>query len=319
MEVRYSVDNGDGWRLDVKRYRATANGTFGARPPLVFVPGYCMNTFILGFHPTGRSMVGYLTDRGYDVWTANLRGQGDAVREDPRARQVSVTDWCEIDVPQVLRFVRDTTGAPEPVLIGCSLGGSIVYGYLARRSTDHQLRAAVTLGAPLRWPPTPFWSAPILRWAELFGRVRLKGTRRLARTLLPVARRLPRLLSIYMNTRHIDLSRADVLTQTVDDPEPGINADLIRWLRDRDLIIAGTNVTEHLHKAELPILAIFANGDGIVPPSVARSITEHVPRSRVTTLEVGDADVPFAHADMFINRRSEQRVFEPLADWLDGV
>ena len=314
----FFVDNGDDWLLDIKRYISPARRRPG-RPPLLFVPGYCMNTFILAFHPSARSLVAYLADAGYEVWTANLRTQGDA-RTKGTVPLASFSDWCDVDVPTAIDFVlkNSTTGQSELILLGCSLGGTVVYGYLARRPHNHRLRAAVAMGAPLQWPPAPRWTTPLLAWPQLLRWIRLRGTRSIARTLLPIARRVPSILSVYMNTEHIALDRADLLTKTVDDPDPGINEDLVRWIRQRDLFIGPTNVTTALAQVNLPILSIYANGDGIVPPRVARRVVDLMPAGQVTTLEVGDDKIRFAHADMFINHHAESRVFAPLHNWLEA-
>lgn len=312
----YAVNNGDGWDLDVKRYWHP-DRLRPERPPLVFVPGYCMNTFILAFHPAARSMVEFLVDHGYEVWTANLRGQGDARRRGPR-RTVSFGDWCDVDIPRALDFAltRSASTRSRPVLIGCSLGGTLVYGYLARYPENHRLSAAITLGAPLRWPALPRWATPLIQWPTVYGAVPVRGTRRLAQTLLPILRRVPPVLSIYMNVHHIELAQTEQLTQTVDDPPPGLNTALIQWLKNRDLIIDGTNVTLDLHRASLPMLTIYANHDGIVPPPVARAVTEFAAPGTVTTLQAGNDTVAFAHADMFINNYAELQVFVPMTQWL---
>lgn len=276
-----------------------------------------MNTYILAFHPTGRSMVGYLADLGFEVWTVNLRGQGDAKRQGS-SRPVRIDQWCEIDVPCAVDFVLSNTRSAQrrAVLVGVSLGGAVTYSYLARRPSSHQLCAAVTLGSPLRWPAPPRWARPLLARPKLVGRVRLTGTRTMARAFLPIAARAtPKLLALYMNTEHIDLSRADLLTQTVDDAEPGINESLIRWIAHGDLLIGDTNVTQKLSESEVPLLVMYANADGIVPPSLARQAITFGPPGLVS-MEVGDAQVRLSHADMFISEHAESRVFAPLGQWL---
>ena len=316
--AEFSVDNGDGWTLDIKRYWRP-DRLRPARPALLFIPGYCMNTFILAFHPTGRSLVEFLADDGYDVWTANLRGQGDSIHQGGD-RTVSFAAWCDADVPAAIAFVQARSPGLQRkvVLIGCSLGGTVVYGVLARQRYTDRIIAAITIGAPLRWPRLARWARPFV-WPAAVGRVRIRGTRTVARTLLPIARRVPSALSIYMSPDHIQLDRADVLTQTVDDPEPGINEALVRWLKDGDLWIGQTNITEQLRWARLPILAAFGNADGIVPTRVARRVAEFAAAGTVTLLEVGDEQIPFAHADMFISDHAEDRVFIPVARWLSNL
>lgn len=307
----------DGWRLDLVRFVDPGRHD-PARRPLLLVPGYCMNSFILSFHPRGISLVEYLTRAGYEVWTSDLRGQGDAQPPSGGAAEVGFRAIAQIDLPAVLdRVQADTASRADGVdAIGCSLGGTYLFAYLAHHPHSHPIRALVGMGAPLEWRK----AHPLLTVAfaspRLAGRLRVSGTRRMARVALPVAKRVPRLLDLYMNTAHIDLSQADVLTQTVDDPHPRLNRQIARWVKQRSLRVAGLDVAAALGATALPYLGIYANADGIVPPETARSAID-VFGARATGLEVGDDDVWFAHADMFINDQAEQRVFGPLVDWLD--
>jgi pimeloyl-ACP methyl ester carboxylesterase len=146
----FAPQSGD-WRLDVYRHVDPSVHDPGLRP-LVMFPGYAMNTFILDFHPTGRSMVGYLVDQGFEVWRANLRGQGDSFRVDGDDA-ISFRDLAEADIPAVRDLVmRETDSEAERLdVVGCSLGASFVYGYLATHLEDHRVGSVVAIGGPLRW------------------------------------------------------------------------------------------------------------------------------------------------------------------------
>lgn len=324
QEDTYYVDNGQGWDLELKRY-ACADQRVGGRRPLLLVPGYCMNTFILNFHPTDVSMVAYLAAEGFEVWTANLRGQGGSRRRSRGTgegggdggrygfREISL-----VDLPAVFERVLEgtRTGAERIDAIGCSLGATFLFGYLAHHAQDHPLGALVAVGGPLRLGHTH----PLVRAAfgspRLAGLIPFVGTRRMARTFLPLAQRVPALLSMYMNTSHIDLSCIDQLVQTVDDPIPYLNQQIAHWIREGDLRVGGVDVTRAMAEIDVPTLAVVANADGIVPPQNAVSILDHVGSKIRDALWVGDEEVWFAHADLFINDHARERVFAPLADWL---
>src|SRR5690606_6679457 len=111
---------------------------------------------------------------------------------------------------------------------------------------------------------------PLLKVAfaspALAGLVRLRGTRALARTLLPHAlKHAPWLLSIYLNPEHIDLASLDEIVRTVEDPNRFINREIARWVAAKDLVLAGRNVSEAITTLRTPLLCVVANGDGIVP------------------------------------------------------
>lgn len=313
---KFRVDNGAGWELDVRRYFDPATLDPEKRP-VVTVPGYCMNCHILCFHPTGTSLIEYLVEGGFEVWAANLRGQGESVRRRGQ-RRYGFRDLALVDTPAVVDFVTDRTGTDGDAvdLIGCSLGATTSYVYLAHRPDDHGVGALVNIGGPLRWNrahPLLRWAA---RWAPLLGLVRIRGTRRLAQAMTSVARRFPWLLSLYMNPDIIDLSQAEQIVKTIDDPDPQLTYEIGRWLMNRDLVVDGLNISHSLYSVDIPIQCVIALQDGIVTPEAALSVLDHIGSHDVDIVEVGTPEIPHAHADLFISDGVEGRVFRPVRKWL---
>ncbi len=312
-----ACDNGAGWNLQLRRYADERTQVAGLRP-LVFVPGYAMNAHILALHPGGPSMVEHLVSQGFEVWTANLRGQGESVARGKPARW-GLGELALDDLAAVLDVVRrtTTTGSERVDLLGCSLGASMVYAWLAHHPKDHGVGSAVAIGGPLRWDAMH----PLMKVAfaspALAGALRVKGTRFLAARALPLLTKVPSLLSIYMNADGIDLSAASDFVPTVDDPVPWINRQIAHWSRHKDLMVRGLNVSEGLRDVhDVDVLAVVANRDGIVPPAAARSVSAYLRPEQLTMLEVGTAEHWYAHADLFIGRRAQQDVFDPMGRWL---
>lgn len=136
---------------------------------------------------------------------------------------------------------------------------------------------------------------------------------------LPWLKHLRPVLGIYMNPDGVDLSQISNLVPTVDDPVRKINAELARWVQSRELRVGGISVAEGLRSVtDVPILALCANRDGIVPPAVARSVEAYVPADQLTVRVIGDDDRWYAHADLFIGHHAREDVFAPLADWLSS-
>lgn len=318
MEIhQHFVDDGDGWELDLKQYLDPATVDRGRRP-VVMIPGYAMNTFILAFHPDGPSMVEYLVEDGFEVWTANLRDQGDS-RRGAGPRTYGFGELALTDLPRVFDFVRRTSEAEPDLLdaIGCSLGASLLYIYLAHHPQDHGLGGLIAIGGPLRWDATH----PLMKLAfgcpPVAGAARIKGTRRMVRVALPILKRVPKLLSLYMHADMVDMSHVDELAKAVEDPIPHLNRQISHWMRNKDLRVGGLNVTQGLARVEgLQLLCVLGNADGIVPPAAALSVRRVLGEDSVDVLEVGDDRHPFAHADLFIARGARERVFEPMREWL---
>ena len=320
-EERYQVDNSAGWTLDIRRFY-DPHLLQKERRPVVMVPGYCMNSFILNFHPTGTSMIASLVEAGFEVWAANLRGQGDSRQTSPRVlwrrEGYGFAALGLVDLPAALKFVRENTACDtdQVDLVGCSLGAPVSYVYLAHHPEDHGVGALVNIGGPLRWNLVHPLVARVLTSPRLASLVPVRGTRRAARLALPIAQRFPWLLSFYMNPSIIDLSAADELVKTIDDPNRKLTGEIARWVRNRDLMVRGRNVCHSLYSVDIPLLCIIAGQDGIVNPESALSILDHIGSHDVEVLEVGTDEMPHAHADLFISEGVQKRVFDPLVKWL---
>jgi predicted alpha/beta hydrolase len=314
----YFTENGAGWRLALHRYRDPTRLDRSTRP-VVIVPGFAMNAYILGYHPTGRPLAAYLADHGLEVFCVELRGQGHAhpVAGRGRRRGFGLADVGVVDLGAVIDAVPRYSALPEgPVdAVGCSLGATYVFMQAAWRP-QAPLRRLVNLGGPLAWTTAhPFVRA----LAQLpLGFPAMRGTRTLARLALPAVARVPGVLDIYMNPRICDLSRPESLVHTVDDPVARINFEIARWIRRRDLVLDGRNLTADLARVDRPLLTVVANADGIVPEAVVRTGDETIgaPASARRVVIAGDARTPMAHADLFISELAERTVFAPLAEWL---
>jgi hypothetical protein len=137
---RVALPLGDGDVLQVRRDAPVANAP--AHPTVVLLHG-------LGGCETSNYMLAasrYFTGRGAVVWRMSLRGAGPS--------QASCRDWSHGgrygDVEAFLPEVdADASGL---VLVGFSLGGSVLLNYLARGRIDPRVRAAVTVSAPLDLP-----------------------------------------------------------------------------------------------------------------------------------------------------------------------
>ncbi len=316
--VRHFVPNADGWHLALTQ-RFDPSRLDPGRPPVVIVPGYGMNSFIFGFHPTGTSLADHFAERGFEVWTADLRRQGHSVpitREPmPSAR---LEDLALIDLPAAIDGVLDRarSHASTVSVIGASLGGTLMLAH-AGLSAQHKLSALITLGSPLRWIRVH----PLVKVAfaspALAGLFPVKGTRRMAGAALPLlATRAPKLVSLYLNPALTDTSRSAEMIATVEDPSRALNKEIARWIKNKDLLMRGHDVTDAAGRLDLPLMVVAAHGDGVVPRDTAVFPYEHLPSRSKQLVIAGDDAAPLAHADLFVSRESEQRVFTPMSDWL---
>jgi hypothetical protein len=64
---------------------------------------------------------------------------------------------------------------------------------------------------------------------------------------------------------------------------------------------------------------VVANDDGIVLPATSRHTYDVIGSEKKRLLLVGDRDQPIAHADLFLCRGAQGRIFGPVADFLLDV
>lgn len=318
---RFEARTPDGWILAMRRTTSATHALLAGtapRRPVLIVPGYGMNSFIFGYHPNGRSIEAHLAWRGFEVWSVDLRGQGRSRRADGASKkrfgleELSLVD-VEAAVSEVL--AHTATGANSVDVIGASLGAALMFGH-AGINRDARLGSLVSFGGPLRWEKVHPLLALAFRSPALAGALPFRGTRTLARYALPMLAKVPSILSVYLNPRITDISRAHELVQTVEDPIPQVNREIAEWIRDRDLTLRGVNVTHAVASLTNPLLCVVAMGDGIVPPETASAPHRLTSARAKRVIEVGDASTHIAHADLFISNDAHRMVFDPVAQWL---
>lgn len=313
---QHVVSNGEGYDLAIAQAYDPLKLVPG-RAPVLIVPGYGMSSFIFSFHPSGPSFERFLADAGFEVWRADLRGQGASARQGG-SDVYGLADLARADVGAAIGAALDrtVTRSDRVDVIGCSLGGTIalLYAALAR---EPRIGKRVAMGTPVRWIKVH----PMVRAAFfspwLAGVVPVRGTRALAQVLLPqVARLAPGMLRVYLNPDIVDLGAAREMTRTVEDPNRHVNREIARWIKERDLVAGGTNLSEAIRRMPEPLLVVIANGDGIVPRETAEFVLSASTAKIATRLDVGTADLRMAHADMFVSNHAQERVFRPIARWL---
>lgn len=140
----------DGWRLHISHvFDPTAEAADTPRPqhPVLLVPGLASSgehTFDL---LPDYSLVNALVARGYDVWVADLRGNGHSQKPClfDRSTWWTVDDHLQHDVPAVLQYVLQATGARQLHWIGHSMGGMLAVGLLSQQGPFAAALRSVTL------------------------------------------------------------------------------------------------------------------------------------------------------------------------------
>jgi pimeloyl-ACP methyl ester carboxylesterase len=316
------IDNGQGHRLALRRVAPHSGAPIGAHArarPLLIVPGYGMNSFIFSFHPHGLSLEAYLASRGIEVFSVDLRIQGASERTAAAglADRYGLSDLADTDVGVAIDAVRELLGGDGLVdVLGASLGASLVLGHLAMHP-DAPVGSVVSLGGLVTWVRVPWVVRALFGSPGVIGRVPFRGTRKLAGFALPaLARVAPGLLSIYLHTQSTDIADAKKMVETVEDPNRHVNREIAEWVRRRELVLGGVNVSQALPSIRNPLLCVVAMQDGIVPPETGRAIYDAIGSARKELLCVGTASSPIAHADLFLSTGAQDAIFAKIADFL---
>lgn len=166
-EELHIVTTADGVKLVIKHYLPEEGASYntGAQP-VILMPGLlCNNNFYEVRTPNGASYNGvklpddlpewaegdpyieadpmkfyslayYLWDQGYDVWTANYRGEGRDEMRCGGAGPFAIDELGANDMPAIVTKVRELTGQ-KPVWVGHSMGSTMAYMFLqGARFTD---------------------------------------------------------------------------------------------------------------------------------------------------------------------------------------
>lgn len=309
------VPTGQGWKIELKQCRPPARVN-SRRNPILIVPGYSMNSFIFGYHPHGLSMEEYLTQQGFEVWSVNLRAHGGSIREEGGTDRFTMKELALVDLKAAIDFVLKNSGSKTGKcdLIGCSLGGTLAYLYVAM-TPKNRAGSIISIGSPMRWEEIH----PVVKYAFAFpkivGCINVSSTKAMIRLLFPLILKSP-LLKIYLHKEMVDLKHPSLLLESVENPNRFVNRQIAEWVANKDLIIDGKSLTEELKKATNPLLCIIANGDGVVPPMTAMSAHEVISSKVKETMVIGTDKLRFAHADLFVSNHAHDMVFKPIAEWI---
>ena len=137
----------DGWTLSMTRYLAVgeAKGL-----PVLLVHGISANARNMDLDAQ-HSMARWFASQGREAWTLSLRGTGESDGVDAaagRARPITFDDYWRSDLPAAIALVRQVSGAKAIDYAGHSMGGMVLYAYLAEGGQG--IHAAATLGSPTR-------------------------------------------------------------------------------------------------------------------------------------------------------------------------
>ncbi|KAG8382848.1 hypothetical protein BUALT_Bualt05G0121100 [Buddleja alternifolia] len=239
--------------------------------------------------------------------------------------------YLEEDVPAVMEYIKAQTKPKDGKLlaIGHSMGGILLYAMLSRYSAegrDPGLAAIVTLASSLDY--TSSKSAlklliPLADPAQALN-VPVVPLGALLSAAYPLSSRPPYALA-WLNDliSAQDMMHPELLKKLVLNNFCTIPAKLLiqlttafkeGGLRDR----SGTFFyKDHLHKSNVPVLALAGDRDLICPPEAVHETVKLIPEHLVTYKVFGEANGPhYAHYDLVGGRMAVEQLYPCVIDFL---
>lgn len=299
----------DGWRGHVRHYP-------GEGPPVLLVHGMGANHYNWDYR-SEVSLAAWLSERGWDVWVPDLRGDPGTAPPDRRAwRNFSFDDHARYDLPAILDAVQAATGEAQVSWVGHSMGGMLLYAALSQY--PERIRAGVAIASPARFQaqqPLKRLYAGLGRMAPARGRTRARS---MMIALSPLGRWAPGMGRV-SNPRNMDGATARGLARrAIVDLRRQTAREVVTWLRAGALTTAdgqGSWVTPPAQP--VPTLVLAGAGDWLVPASDVVWVCEGRPACEAVVLgESSDQHELYGHIDLVLGQNAAVDVYPLVGDFL---
>jgi pimeloyl-ACP methyl ester carboxylesterase len=257
--------------------------------PIILVPGLgSSGAYCFDLSP-GVSLPDFLADRGWDVWTVELRGNGASDKPGlltGRSRWWTVDTHVERDLPALLKFVLRACG-PSPVdgsyakrahVLGHSMGGMALCGLMARADrAAARVRSVCSVGSGLFLEDSDWrFLAPMLPISRVIPWTVPSGALlRAYGNVMFTAAGAPPLDALYFVSTNVDhdLARA-MMRRNWSDLSVGVVRQVASAFGTRGLLSADGKTAYAdpgaLGKVAAPALFICGDEDRMCPPGGAK-------------------------------------------------
>ncbi|XVF44219.1 hypothetical protein PTKIN_Ptkin02bG0103300 [Pterospermum kingtungense] len=239
--------------------------------------------------------------------------------------------YLEEDVPAAMEYIRAQTKTKDGKLlaVGHSMGGILLYAMLSRcgfEGKEPRLKAVVTLASSLDYTSSNSTLKLLLPLADPAQALNVPvvplGT--LLAAAYPLSSQPPYVLAWLNNLISADdMMHPDLLKKLVLNNFCTIPAKLILQLttafRERGLCDRSGKFfyKDHLHKGNVPVLAIAGDQDLICPPEAVEETVKLFAENLVTYKVFGEPQGPhYAHYDLVGGRLAVEQVYPCIVQFL---
>uniref|UniRef100_A0A7N0TCX3 AB hydrolase-1 domain-containing protein n=1 Tax=Kalanchoe fedtschenkoi TaxID=63787 RepID=A0A7N0TCX3_KALFE len=238
--------------------------------------------------------------------------------------------YLDEDVPVAMEYVRSQTMPRDGrvLAIGHSMGGILLYATLSRyayEGKDSGLAAVVTLASSLDYTNSQSTLKFLLPFADPAQTLNLPviPLGALLAATYPLSSRTPYVTSwLYNFISAENMMHPELLKKLILNSFCSIPAKLLLQLAtafrgglsNRD----GTfSYKDHLHKINVPVLALAGDTDRICPPEAVLETVKLFPKDSITYKVFGEAEGPhYAHYDLVGGRQAPDQVYPCIAGFL---
>jgi len=288
------------------------------RTPLIFVFALVNRPYILDLKP-GRSVVGHFVDQGFDTYMIDwgVPGQAD--------RFLTLDDYINGYIHNVVEYVRESTGAPEVSLLGYCMGGtmSAMFTALHQEKVRNLILLAAGIDFSTREGLLNLWSDSkyfdVDAFVDAHGNCPAEFLQASFLLLKPVQNLLEKPITFYENVDN-DQYVDDFLTMEgwLNDniPVPGeVFRQFVKFLYQKNLLVQNKMpVGKHLvnlRNIACPVLNIMATADDLVPCAQSQPFNDLIGSTDRKTVMV-----PAGHIGLAVGGKAQREVWPEACQWL---
>jgi pimeloyl-ACP methyl ester carboxylesterase len=314
----------DDWRIALYHYAAPSRRY---ETPILLCHGLGANRFNFDLGPEV-SLARYLQQKGFDVWSIDLRGRGNSGRCARGERFSGKThvfdDYVQEDAGAAIRHVLGETGTSQVHWIGHSMGGLVLYAALQGEVAE-SIASGVAIASPGSYVHTgrASLSHVLFYVMRIFPRIHLSF---LAAGLAPlIARiRLPG-EALFLNRDNVETGPVErALCYLVADVSRGEIIQFLDWMKSGDFRTydKGTSYEQNLRKVRRPLLLIAGAKDYLVPPASVAAAFDRIASDRKKFLVLGrdqGQEEDYGHGDLLMGKNVNREVFPRILEWLVSI
>lgn len=310
-EVVYEED-----RLKLLHYLSDTEPRY--KTPLVFVFALVNRPYILDLKE-GRSVVSHFVKAGFDTY---LIDWGSPTHAD---RHLSLDDYINGYMANVVDFLRERTGAPQTSLLGYCMGGTMssMYTALHQEKVKNLLLLAAGIDFATREGLLNLWSDAnyfdVDGFVDAFGNAPAEFLQATFQLLKPVQNLIEKPINFYEKAdddKFVEdfLTMETWLNDNIAVPG-GVFREFVKGLYQKNLLVknampVGKHIVD-LRKITCPVLNIMAKNDDLVPCAQSAPFNDLVgSRDRKSIV------VPAGHIGLAVGSKAQKESWPEACQWL---